>query len=237
MKTQSPVSRDISALITLSKETTSKLHVLSKHQGRTITHVMTALSILAHSEASLATAAENGPERFREVAGSFLASEMYNIVFTFMNYVCVSLRGRTVTDLSSQRVKFPAPYDKLDGDCPGPLSTFDGAPLRLPMNPVRRFFEIDQSLCTVSIASSDLASPFWNELVAASADCWKEYDVSIFAEAVRPSSEPIHGSSRCTASPGARKGRRVSFTISHPTCYRRQNSLCHRLGISEGSTC
>jgi len=89
-----PVRRDISALVILSANTTAKLHAISKKNGHSITHVMTALSALAHAEAGLKNMAKENPVRFKEAAKSFLDSQVYNIVFTFVNYVSPSLHWR-----------------------------------------------------------------------------------------------------------------------------------------------
>ncbi|KAK7051060.1 hypothetical protein VNI00_005172 [Paramarasmius palmivorus] len=161
--------RDISTLVTLPVETTSKLHTISKAHGRTISQVVTALSILAHAEISLAAAAKAGPERFNVVSKSFKESEVYKIAFTFTNY----------------RHQFPDPYKSLSSETPGPLSTFDGMPLFLPMAPIRKFFTVDDAASTASANSADLTAAFWDELVEATAKSWKEYDLSLQGFATR----------------------------------------------------
>ncbi|KAJ8086414.1 hypothetical protein PM082_005237 [Marasmius tenuissimus] len=175
LETSPSTSRDISALITLPVETTSILHTVSKAHGRTVSQVVTALSILTHAEVSLTAAAKAGPERFNTVSQSYKQSEVYKIALTFTNY----------------RHKFPEAYRSLKSETPGPLSTFDGMPLFLPMDPIRRFFAIDDATSTVTVAQEsapDLADAFWNGLVAATADSWKDHDITLRGFATREES-------------------------------------------------
>ncbi|KAL0581971.1 hypothetical protein V5O48_000029 [Marasmius crinis-equi] len=166
---------DLSALVILPVETTSNLHSACKAHGRTVSQVVTAFSILAHAEVSLAKAAKAGPERFNTVSKSYKESDVYKIVFTFTNY----------------RHKFPENYRTLSSETPGPLSTFDGMPLSLPMDPVRKFFTIDDASSTASVrqnADKDLDSAFWDGLVEATANSWKEHDISLEGFATREES-------------------------------------------------
>ncbi|KAG7095968.1 hypothetical protein E1B28_006652 [Marasmius oreades] len=168
VKISSPINRDVSALVALPIETTSKLHTVSKLHGRTISQVVTALSILAHTETSLKAAAEAGPERFAAVSLGFKESEVYRMR-TFTNY----------------RHKFPEPYNTLSSETPGPLSTFDGMPLFLRMGPIRKFFTIDDVTSTASVNSTELTDVFWDELVNATAKSWKDHDLSLHGFATR----------------------------------------------------
>ncbi|KAI3607000.1 hypothetical protein WG66_007926 [Moniliophthora roreri] len=164
---------DISALVVLPFETTSRLHTISKAHGRTISQIVTALSILAHAEVALAAAAKAGPERFNAVSKSYKESNVYKIVFTFTNY----------------RHKFPEQYKSLSSETPGPLSTFDGMPLFLSMDPIGRFFTIDDTTSSVSVnvnsADRDSSDAFWDGLVEATANSWKEHDLSLQGFATR----------------------------------------------------
>ncbi|KAF9256312.1 hypothetical protein L218DRAFT_1007489 [Marasmius fiardii PR-910] len=169
VETSSPIARDVSALVVLPVETTSMLHAVSKQHGRTISQVVTAFSILAHAEVSLATAAKAGPERFKVVSQSYKESEVYKIVSTFTNY----------------RHKFPEPYNSLSSETPGPLSTFDGMPLLLPMDPIRKFFTVDDATSSVSVNTDGLSDAFWDGLVDATAKSWKDHDISLHGFATR----------------------------------------------------
>ncbi|KAG7095981.1 hypothetical protein E1B28_006664 [Marasmius oreades] len=169
VKISSPINHDVSALITLPVETTSKLHMVSKLHGRTISRVVTALSILAHTEVCLKAAAEAGPERFKVVSTSYKESEVYQVALTFANY----------------RHKFPEPYNRLSSETPGPLATFDGMPLFLSMDPIRKFFTIDDTRSTVVVNSKDLLDAFWNELVDATVKSWKDHDHTLEGYATR----------------------------------------------------
>ncbi|KAF9266400.1 hypothetical protein L218DRAFT_996581 [Marasmius fiardii PR-910] len=176
-ESSSPRTRDVSALVTLSVETTSKLHSISKLHGRTISEVVNALSILAHAETSLTAAAKAGSERFKTVFQSYKESEVYKLMTT-----------------SNYRHKFPEPYNKLSSETPGPLATYDSMPLYIPMDLLRKFFRTDNVSLTVSVNSSDAENTFWNGLVDATAKSWKEYDLSLqgYATRDREARDSIH---------------------------------------------
>ncbi|KAH8119091.1 hypothetical protein DFH11DRAFT_1539968 [Phellopilus nigrolimitatus] len=59
---------DVAHLVEFSREITARHHAVARRRGRTITQVVTALSVLAHAETSLKTAEGFGKERFKEVA-------------------------------------------------------------------------------------------------------------------------------------------------------------------------
>lgn len=80
---------DIGHIVKFTPELTAKIHLSAKKNGKTITQVITALSILAHAEASLKTAGKLGDERFKEVSGAFSASTHYLIAWNFINHVSV----------------------------------------------------------------------------------------------------------------------------------------------------
>ncbi|KAH8823438.1 hypothetical protein DL96DRAFT_1713848 [Flagelloscypha sp. PMI_526] len=154
---------DIAALITLPADTTAKLHELSKAHGKTVTQVITALSILAHTEVALTAAAKAGEERFKLVAGSFNQATFYLIAWNFINH----------------RHKFPGGFKSLSSETPSPLCTADGVPLILPMDPIRKFFTIDEQKLTV--ATSTESAAFWDGLVETTAGGWKSHDTSLQA--------------------------------------------------------
>ncbi|KAG7089984.1 hypothetical protein E1B28_011607 [Marasmius oreades] len=177
-KSSSSTARDVSALVTLPVETTSKLHAISKLHGRTITPVINALSILAHTEVSLATAAKAGPERFEIVSRSYKESEVYEVAFTLANY----------------RHKFPEPYNSLTSETSSPFVAVGAMPLFVPMDVVREFFRIDDSTSSASVSSTNLLDAFWDGLVDAAANSWNDYDMSLheYATHEEESHEAIH---------------------------------------------
>jgi len=82
------VKGDVTRLVTLTPEATSKLHALTKEKGVTVTQVVTALSALAHVEAYAKIALEIGDERFQTVAGAYAMATHYLVAINFINHVC-----------------------------------------------------------------------------------------------------------------------------------------------------
>ncbi|KAG7089981.1 hypothetical protein E1B28_011604 [Marasmius oreades] len=175
-KSPSSVARDLTALVTLPVETTSKLHAISKLHGRTITPVINALSILAHTEVSLATAAKAGHERFNILSQGYKESVVYKIAFS----------------LASYRHSFPEPYNSLTGETSSPFTAVGAMPLFLPMDVVRKFFKIDDSTPSASVNFTNLSDAFWDGLVDAASQSLKDQDMSLQAYATHE--EELHES-------------------------------------------
>ncbi|KAK1236658.1 hypothetical protein PQX77_000014 [Marasmius sp. AFHP31] len=65
------------------------------------------------------------------------------------------------------------------------------------MDPIRRFFAIDDATSTATItpkSNPELADAFWDGLVAATADSWKDHDITLqgFATREQSSQDIIH---------------------------------------------
>jgi len=52
-------------------------------------------------------------------------------------------------------------------------------PLLLPMDHIRKFFTVNRDATSAEVATTATAATFWNDLVPASANCWKDYDVRL----------------------------------------------------------
>lgn len=70
------------------EDLTTRLYAAARAHGATMTHVVTAISALAHAEAMLAAAASEGDERYAQVAGLYGQAAIYLVAFNFINHVC-----------------------------------------------------------------------------------------------------------------------------------------------------
>lgn len=77
-------------MVKFSSEMTSKLHAAAKRNGRTLTPLMGALTVLALSKAALSAAGKVSEERYKDVSDTFLASEHYLINMNPINHVSFS---------------------------------------------------------------------------------------------------------------------------------------------------
>ncbi|KAH8115367.1 hypothetical protein DFH11DRAFT_1726222 [Phellopilus nigrolimitatus] len=151
---------EVSQVVKFSRETTSALHAVAKKRGRTITQVVTALSTLAHAEASLRIAAALGKERFEEVARAFSTSTHYLVAWNFMNH----------------RHKLPGGYDSYESPTSAPLSPIDGVALLLSMDAVRKLVKLDDA---DSVRHKIDEDAFWDDMVQEVVNAWKAIDQSL----------------------------------------------------------
>ncbi|KII91184.1 hypothetical protein PLICRDRAFT_37883, partial [Plicaturopsis crispa FD-325 SS-3] len=120
---------DIARLVEFTPELTAKLHAVAKKNGRTITQVVTALSVLAYAEASLNIAGAAGEKRYNEVAQSLAVSSHYLVAWYLINH----------------RHKFTHGYDSYRSDTGAPLCSADGASLLVPLDSLKRMLKLDAS--------------------------------------------------------------------------------------------
>lgn len=158
---------DVSRLVRLTEEATTKLRDLCRKKGKTITQVVTALTALAHTETRLNRAGKQGPERFNEVLGTYKAATHY---LTPMNAI-------------NHRGKLPGGYDSYQSPKGAPLCSAESVPLTFPIRGIKSCIEIDEEKLTASRIVNE--QEFWDVLVPDVASAWKAVDQSLESYATR----------------------------------------------------
>lgn len=146
--------------VKFTKETTSKLHSISKSHGRTITQTLTALLSLAFTESLLFCAAEKYGDNSNSVYESFMKSTHYLIPMNFID----------------KRARLPEGFNTFDTGKPTPHFATDSFDIAFPMEPIRRLFNVDRS--TKSISHTIDREVFWDKLVESVANAWNNVDKS-----------------------------------------------------------
>ncbi|KII84544.1 hypothetical protein PLICRDRAFT_57529 [Plicaturopsis crispa FD-325 SS-3] len=138
---------DIARHIVFTPELTEKFHAVAKKNGRTVTQVVTALTMLAHAEASLKIAGEAGEERYNEVTKALAASSHYLVVWYLINH----------------RHKFPGGYHSYKSEVGAPLCSADGSPLFIPIDSVKKLLKLDAAKHTATLEIDN--DSFWKDAV------------------------------------------------------------------------
>ncbi|KAH8116763.1 hypothetical protein DFH11DRAFT_1823648 [Phellopilus nigrolimitatus] len=168
------VQGDIGRVVKFSPETTAKIHAACKEHGRTITQIVSALVILANTEAALKLAGQTGEEHYKHVSDGFSNSTHYLIA---MNSI-------------SQRHKLPGGYDSFISPTSSPLCAVDSLPLFFPMDAIRKLVKPEATKRT-ALREVD-HDQFWNGLVNDMAAVWKAIDVSLEAYFTRQAAMHDH---------------------------------------------
>ncbi|KIY48465.1 hypothetical protein FISHEDRAFT_73661 [Fistulina hepatica ATCC 64428] len=126
------VSGEAAHATKLSAAHTTAFHGAAKAAGGTISHVATALAMIAHAEVYLRAEALRDPCQFKQIAAGWLATP-----YLFM------------LSPADERSHFPKEYSALDAPRGSPLLALGGSIVLLPLENVKKIVIADPETCTV----------------------------------------------------------------------------------------